>query len=84
MAMEWFVGGQSPDASVSSGGVEGSSGRQAAVVTPVTLDELVQSVEEAVGLARARARARAAVVAGNGSGVGGGEGRNRELDFLVL
>ncbi|KAL2268432.1 hypothetical protein VTJ83DRAFT_3278 [Remersonia thermophila] len=32
-------------------------------VTPVTLDELVQSVEEAVGSARARARARAAAAA---------------------
>ncbi|KAL2163351.1 hypothetical protein VTH06DRAFT_5408 [Thermothelomyces fergusii] len=50
-------------------------------MTPVTLDELVQSVEEAVGSARARARARAAAAAaaapssasasGSGSGCGG-------------
>ncbi len=81
VALDWFVGAQSPDAN--AGAVEGgsgASGRQA-VVTPVTLDELVQSVEEAVGLARARARARAAVVAGGANGVGE---RNRELDFLVL
>lgn len=50
-------------------------------MTPVTLDELVQSVEEAVGSARARARARAAAggvgggnVGGSGSGSNGGGG----------
>ena len=82
VALDWFVGAQSPDANANAGVESGSggSGRQA-VVTPVTLDELVQSVEEAVGLARARARARAAVVAGGANGVGE---RNRELDFLVL
>jgi hypothetical protein len=67
-------------------------------MTPVTLDELVQSVEEAVGSARARARARAAAASGGGTGPGaggvGGAGvaavsvspvvRNRELDFLTL
>ncbi|KAK4236669.1 fungal-specific transcription factor domain-containing protein [Achaetomium macrosporum] len=68
-------------------------------MTPVTLDELVQSVEEAVGSARARARARAAAAAAAaagsggtitlGAGVGCGKGespvvRNRELDFLAL
>ncbi|KAL2174793.1 fungal-specific transcription factor domain-containing protein [Thermothelomyces heterothallicus CBS 202.75] len=52
-------------------------------MTPVTLDELVQSVEEAVGSARARARARAAAAAAaaaasaSGSGSGGaGAGSN--------
>ncbi|KAH6623429.1 fungal-specific transcription factor domain-containing protein [Chaetomium tenue] len=48
-----------------------------APMTPVTLDELVQSVEEAVGSARARARARAAAggsAVGQGSGMGVGVG----------
>ncbi|KAK4124498.1 hypothetical protein N657DRAFT_680477 [Parathielavia appendiculata] len=58
-------------------------------MTPVTLDELVQSVEEAVGSARARARARAAATGGggncgNGAGAVSPAGRNRELDFLSL
>ncbi|KAL2194991.1 fungal-specific transcription factor domain-containing protein [Corynascus similis CBS 632.67] len=52
-------------------------------MTPVTLDELVQSVEEAVGSARARARARAAAAAAatsasastsNSGGAGAGSG----------
>jgi hypothetical protein len=46
-------------------------------MTPVTLDELVQSVEEAVGSARARARAaRAAAAAAAAVGGGGGGGGN--------
>lgn len=72
------------------------SGTVVPPMTPVTLDELVQSVEEAVGSARARARARAAAAAtGAGAatvsasaGAAGSAGspvvRNRELDFLTL
>ncbi|KAL1841902.1 hypothetical protein VTJ49DRAFT_6424 [Mycothermus thermophilus] len=62
-------------------------------VAPVTLDELVQSVEEAVGSARARARARAAAAAAaagasssagassakaTGPGVGGGSANSKD------
>lgn len=68
-------------------------------MTPVTLDELVQSVEEAVGSARARRAAAGSASAGAtdasagsganadaGSGAGGESplARNRELDFLSL
>jgi hypothetical protein len=61
----------------SGGGVAGVSPVGGEVpVTPVTLDELVLSVEEAVGSARARARARAAASrSGSSAGVGGSTGR---------
>ncbi|KAK3902646.1 hypothetical protein C8A05DRAFT_33653 [Staphylotrichum tortipilum] len=95
-ALEWFNQPTSPANAVktAAAAVEVQDARvPAPPVTPVTLDELVLSVEEAVGSARARARARAArgsvsagSVAGSvaGSIVVGGEGRNRELDFLSL
>ncbi|KAL2024939.1 hypothetical protein VTK56DRAFT_3638 [Thermocarpiscus australiensis] len=47
-----------------------SSSSRSSTMAPVTLDELVQSVEEAVGSARARARARAAAAAAAGAGAG--------------
>ncbi|KAK0714382.1 fungal-specific transcription factor domain-containing protein [Apiosordaria backusii] len=57
-------------------------------MTPVTLDELVQSVEEAVDSARARARDRErekSAAAANKAGVSSPEaGRNLSLDYFQL
>ncbi|KAL2130541.1 hypothetical protein VTI74DRAFT_6239 [Chaetomium olivicolor] len=100
---------QTPGPGPAAGSVAGQAGTEVemattttkpppAPVTPVTLDELVQSVEEAVGSARARARARAAAAgaetgASNGNAAAGAIGsaesqspilRNKELDFLTL
>ncbi|KAK4154007.1 hypothetical protein C8A00DRAFT_43183 [Chaetomidium leptoderma] len=70
--MDWFT--------AAAAGTSPASQSQAPPppMTPVTLDELVLSVEEAVGSARARARAKAGGGYG-GSGVGGnGNGDLRE------
>lgn len=88
--MEWIVGAPPPVAGPPVGEVEPRP-----PVAPVTLDDLVQSVEEAVGSARARAQAKAqakarvAAAAATAAERGRAEesspvARNRELDYLAL